>query len=463
VTRSKVPYHSARALQSPMTLGNAPAMTPVASSNWPERLRTRLTNLVQVEPHERAGLAWSFIYFFCVLAAYYIVRPVREDMGVLVSEGQREHLFLYVFLVMLAAVPVFGWIVSTIPRRLIVPVIYSFFILNLIAFRMALAGGQTVLLAQTFFVWASVFNLFTISLFWIVMSEHWDSVQAKRLYGVIAAGGSVGGIAGPVIAQALVKVIGPNNLLLISAAFLALAMIAALQVRAAFAGRTAPAPEAKKETSLFEGALQVWRSPYLFQIALAILVANVVSTFFYLEQLKIVGAAITDRPTRVQLFARMDLAVSIGTILLQICFASLVMSRLGVGIAAGLLPATAILGFMALAVAPVLSVIVAIIVVERAVTFSIASPAMRVLYTLVSPEEKYRAQNFIDTVVFRGGDAISGSMFGLMTKTLGFAAGGVAAISIPLAALWLALCLKLGHMHTARAKELQARASAKPV
>ena len=188
------------------------------------------------------------------------------------------------------------------------------------------------------------------------------------------------------------------------------------------------------------------------RIALAILVANVVSTFFYLEQLKIVGAAITDRATRVQLFARMDLAVSIGTIALQVLFASLVMNRFGVGIAAGLLPATAILGFLALAVAPVLAVIVVIIVVERAVTFSIASPAMRVLYTLVTPDEKYRAQNFIDTVVFRGGDAISGSMFAVMTKSMGFGAAGVAAISVPLAAIWLALCLGLGRMHTERSK-----------
>ncbi len=427
-------------------------MTPARAPDWSTWLRTQLADLIKVEPHERRALAWSFAYFFCVLAAYYIVRPVREDMAVLVGEGKREQLFYFVFLVMLAAVPVFGQIVSSVPRRLVVPVVYIFFILNLVAFRVALGGSQTVWLAQTFFVWASVFNLFTISLFWIVMSEHWDSAQAKRLYGVIAAGGSAGGIAGPVIAQSLVTMVGPNNLLLISAVFLALALLAALQVRAAFAGRAGTAAEPKKEESLFAGALQVWRSPYLFQIALAILVANVVSTFFYLEQLNIVGAAISDRAMRVQLFARMDLAVSVGTILLQVCFASLIMNRFGVGLAAGLLPATAIVGFLALAVAPVLSVIVAIVVAERAVTFAIASPAMRVLYTLVTPDEKYRAQNFIDTVVFRGGDAVSGAMFGTMTKSLGFAASGVAAVSVPLAAIWLALCLGLGRMHTERAK-----------
>lgn len=422
-----------------------------------QRARTLAARVVTVEPGERAGLMWSFAYFFCVLAAYYIVRPVRDEMGVVAGKDALERIFIYVFLVMLAAVPVFGKIVATVPRRLVVPVIYVFFILNLIGFRIALGVGESKLLAQTFFVWASVFNLFTISLFWIVMSEHWGSAQAKRLYGFIAAGGSIGGIVGPFIAQALVPVIGPDNLLLVSAVFLVLALIAALRVRAAFAGRSnqiqvSPAP---RDESLFKGALQVWHSPYLFQIALAILVANVVSTFFYLEQAGIVGAAITDRAARVQLFARMDLSVSILTIVIQVLATGFIMQRWGVGIAAGLLPAAAILGFVALAVAPVLWVIVAVVVIERAITFSIASPGMRVLYTLVEPEEKYRAQNFIDTVVFRGGDAVSGSLFGVMTRSLGMASAGIAAVSIPLALAWLAICLGLGRRHKERERVMR--------
>ena len=419
------------------------------------RCRAALARLVRIEPGERAGMAWSFVYFLCVLAAYYIVRPVRDEMGVVAGKDGLERIFIYVFLVMLAAVPVFSWIVAHFSRRLVVPVIYLFFIANLIAFRFALGIGESKLLAQTFFVWASVFNLFTISLFWIVMSEHWNSDQAKRLYGFIAAGGSIGGIAGPYLAQRLVPLIGPDNLLLVSAAFLALALLAALRVRSAF-GRTVVADtvaheEAIRESGLFEGATQVWRSPYLFQIALAILVANVVSTFFYLEQAGIVGAAIADRGERVQLFARMDLAVSVLTIAIQVLATGPVIQRLGVGLAAGLLPAAAIAGFLALAWAPVLSVIVAIIVIERAITFAIAGPAMRVLYTLVRPEEKYRAQNFIDTVVFRGGDAISGSMFNVMTKGLGLASAGVAAVSIPLALVWLAICIGLGRRHAVQA------------
>ena len=425
-------------------------MSSLISGPQRARLQAGLARLARIEPGEKAGLGWSFVYFFCVLAAYYIVRPVRDEMGVVVGPGGLERIFIYVFLVMLAAVPVFGKIVSSLPRRHIVTVVYAFFILNLIAFRFALIGGPTKPIAQTFFVWGSVFNLFTISLFWITMSEHWRAAQAKRLYGFIAAGGSMGGIAGPLIAQGFVRSIGPDNLLLVSALFLGLAILAALKVRETLAAQTADVPESQTPQSLFKGALQVWRSPYLFQIALAIFAANVVSTFFYLEQAQIVEHAIADRAARVQLFARMDLSVALLTIALQVLLTSLIMQRFGIGIAAGLLPAVAIAGFVALTLAPVLAVIVAIVVAERAITFAIAGPGMRVLWTLVDPDEKVRAQNFIDTVVFRGGDAVSGSMFNAMTQTLGFAAPGIAAVSIPMAFVWLGLCLRLGRRYRER-------------
>ena len=427
---------------------------PLSSPRW-ARVKAAFARLVHVEPAERAGLNWSFAYFFCVLAAYYIVRPVRDEMGVVAGPGGLERIFIYVFLVMLAAVPVFGKIVSSLPRRHVVTVVYAFFILNLIAFRFALIGGPTKPIAQMFFVWGSVFNLFTISLFWITMSEHWGAAQAKRLYGFIAAGGSIGGIAGPLIAQGFVSSIGPDNLLLVSALFLGFAILAALKVRQTLAEQTLAeqtvhVPKNPAPDGVFKGVEQVWRSPYLFQIALAIFVANIVSTFFYQQQAQIVGHAIADRAARVQLFARMDLSVALLTIALQVGVTRLIMQRYGIGFAAGLLPAVAIAGFVALTIAPVLSVIVAIVVIERAITFAIAGPGMRVLWTLVDPDEKIRAQNFIDTVVFRGGDAVSGSMFNAMTQTLGFAAGGIAAVSIPLALVWLSLSLRLGHRYRER-------------
>ncbi len=423
---------------------SAPAITPF------ERL---LARVVHVERREIAALVLSFTYFFFVLAAYYIVRPIRDEMGVMVGTGGLERIFTYVFLVMLCAVPVFGWVVSTFERRTIVPLIYAFFISNLVAFWLLLnAFGQTPTLATVFFVWASVFNLFVISLFWSLMSELWQSEQAKRLYGLIAAGGSIGGLAGPLVTQTFVGLIGPNTLLLVSAAFLAAALATSIRLRAVLSDASAAEPGHDKpmaEGGVLAGALQVWNSPYLWRIALCILLANFVSTIFYFEQARIVKLAIADRAERVQLFARMDFTVSALTILIQVLATGRIMERFGAGIAAALLPASAVVGLLALALAPTLAVIVAIIVTERAIAFSLSSPAMRVFYTLVQPEEKYKAQNFIDTVVYRGGDAASG----WAANALGVGVVAMAAFTLPFAGAWLVLTLLLGRQAAAKSAD----------
>ncbi len=179
-------------------------------------------------------MLWSFAYFFSVLCAYYILRPLRDEMGVTVGQDGLKWLFVIVFLVMLAAVPVFGWVVSRFPRRRIVPVIYGFFIANLAMFWVAFqAGMHGAVVAGTFFVWVSVFNLFVVSLFWSLMSDLWRNDQAKRLYGFIAAGGSAGAFAGPLITQGLVRLVGPNNLLIVSGLLLGVSIAAALDAAAA--------------------------------------------------------------------------------------------------------------------------------------------------------------------------------------------------------------------------------------
>ena len=292
-------------------------------------------------------MLWSFAYFFSVLCAYYILRPLRDEMGVTVGQDGLKWLFVIVFAVMLAAVPVFGWVVSRFPRRRIVPVMYGFFIANLAMFWMAFqAGIHGAVVAGTFFVWVSVFNLFVVSLFWSLMSDLWRHDQAKRLYGFIAAGGSAGAFAGPLITQGLVRLVGPNNLLIVSGLLLGLSIVAALMLRRLFAGVAAGQGEEEPvgQRGLLDGALAVWRSPYLFKIALWILIGNFVGTFFYLEQARIVGETLTDRTARVELFARVDLAVSVLTILVQVFLAARIMQTFGVGISAAALPASATLG-----------------------------------------------------------------------------------------------------------------------
>lgn len=423
---------------------------------------TLLRRIVHVEAHEVKAVLLSFAYFFLVLAAYYIIRPVRDEMGVAVGRDHLQTLFVAVFFVMLAAVPVYGWVTSHVSKRLVVPIVYGFFILNLIAFWVLLSGdGRTPTIASVFFIWASVFNLFIVSLFWIVMSDLYASDEAKRLYGFIAAGGSAGALAGPIITQSFVRIIGPDNLLLVSALLLALALAVAVMLRRIVPersdGAAARRPVGK---DILAGAVRVWKSPYLFRIALWILLGNLVSTFFYLEQSRIVGETLSDRTARVELLARLDLAVSVMTILLQVFVTGRLLERFGVGITAATLPAWCAVGLLALAISPTLFVIVSIMAVERAVAFAFASPAVKVLYTVVDPEEKYKAQNFIDTVVYRGGDAASGWVFNTLGKTLGLAGGVVALTAVPAAVAWLYLSFSLGRQLNARTARLEGESSA---
>ena len=275
--------------------------------------------IVEVERGETAALLHAFVLFFAVLTAYYIIRPVRDEMAVMLGRDALEHLFFYVFLVMVALVPVFGALVRDVPRYRVLPMVYLFFVGTSIAFWLVLTRyGQTRAVAQAFFIWASVFNLFVISLFWSLMAELWRSTQAKRLYGFIAAGGSCGALLGPYLAQALVKQTGADALLLLSAGFLTFALVLAIRLRGlrGKGGLEAEAHTPAADSGLLAGAMLVWRSPYLMRIALWVLFANLILTYFYLEQARIVGAAIADREERVALLSRIDLAVSIVTILM---------------------------------------------------------------------------------------------------------------------------------------------------
>jgi len=419
-------------------------------------LHRLLSGVVEVEPHELKALGWSFALFFSVLCSYYILRPLREEMGVTLGRDRLQGLFTVIFVVMLAAVPVFGWIVANVARRYILPVVYLFFICCLAGFWLAwIAGKPGPLLASVFYVWVNVYVMFVVSLFWSCMTDVWASAQAKRLYGAISVGGTAGAFTGPLLVQALLGSLGLPGLLLLSAGFLGVALASALTLRRLLAGTepTAEPEGAKSPASLIAGALNVWRSPYLFKIALWVFIANVIGMFFYLEQARIVGEAIRTPADRVLLFSRIETGVSLLTMLLQAGLAGRLMRRIGVGWTAGLLPVGGVIGLVALAVAPMLATIVAIMIMQRAMSYGLSVPAMRVLYTVVDSEDKYRAQNFVDTVVYRGGDALAGWGFNLLGKGAGLATSSIALMALPLAAWWLTISLRLGREQAERAGE----------
>jgi AAA family ATP:ADP antiporter len=396
---------------------------------------------------------WSFACFFCVLCGYYVLRPLRDEMGVQGGVENLPWLFSATFASMLAVVPIFGFAASRLPRRRLVPWSYLFFIFNVLVFYALFSTGVSPsAVARVFFVWVSVFNLFVVSLFWSLMTDLFHPEQAARLFGFISAGGSCGALAGPTLTALLAAPLGTANLLLVSCALLncALVCVQFLVRRANEAGRspTDPAPLAADSIggTTWSGLTVILRSPYLLGIVAYVLLYTVLLGFAYLELARMVAEGYGDSARRTALFAQVDLAVNVLTLLGQLFVVAKLVEKLGVGIALALLPAFGLAGFVAIGLAPVLAVLVAFQILRRAADYAIARPAREMLFTVLTREAKYKSKNFIDTVVFRGGDAASGWVYAAL-KGLGLSLAGLAAAAIPGAILWLALGVWLGREH----------------
>lgn len=407
--------------------------------------------LFEIRPHERRALAWSLLYVFAVLSAYYVLRPVRDEMGVHAGVENLPWLFTGTLLGMIALNPLFALLVRRLTRVRFISVAYRFFAANLLLFALLLAVAtpeQSVWLGRAFFIWLSVFNLFVVSVFWALMVDLFDAEQGKRLFGFLAAGATLGAIAGSSLTAALVRELGATTLFAVSIVLLEVAVFAVRRL-SQIAGKLheRPAQEAAEESpiggSVLAGISHTLRSPYLLNVCLFMLLFTVLSTFLYFQQATIARDYFADRVSRTAFFARVDLAVNVLTLVVQLLLTARIMKKLGVAVTLGILPILSVLGFAALAAAPVIAVLVAFQVLRRAANFALARPARELLYTVLSREDKYKAKTFIDTVVYRAGDQL-GSWSYLLLSTLGLGIAGVALVAVPLSALWLANSLWLG-------------------
>src|SRR5687767_12007561 len=331
-----------------------------------------LSRFVDVRANEARALLWSFAYFFCLLAGYYVLRPLRDEMGVAGGVKNLHWLFTATFVVMLAAVPVFGAVVARLPRQRFIPLVYHFFVLNIAIFWLLLTlGVEPVTVARVFFVWISVFNLFAVSVFWSFMADIFTSEQGKRLFGFIAAGGSAGALLGPALTVWLAGPLGPVNLLIVAAILLEAAVLCAhrLEGAAPYARHSGEGrnPEEPQQASAAQspiggnalaGFVLLLRSPYLAGIALWVLLLSLCGTFLYFQQANIVAAASDDPAVRTRIFASIDLAAGILTLLIQFAATGRLMTRFGVGAAAAFLPLVFAIGFAALAASPVLLLVI---------------------------------------------------------------------------------------------------------
>lgn len=430
-----------------------------------------LERLVTVRHGEIPALLWSFAYFFCLLAGYYVLRPLRDEMGIAGGVRNLQWLFTATFFVMLGAVPLFGAVVARLPRRRFIPLVYHFFVVNIAIFWLLLTlDVGKVQVARVFFVWISVFSLFTVSIFWSFMADLFASEQGKRLFGFIAAGGSAGALLGPAVTVGLAQPLGPVNLLIVAALFLELAVLcarrlesAAAQLNRAESGASAaakvsasvPAAPSATETlggGWLDGIVLLLRSPYLGGIALWVALLSLAGTFLYFQQASIVAAASDDPSVRVRIFAAIDLSIGVLTIAVQ-CFATgRLMARFGVGAAAAFLPCVFGLGFLALVVSPTLVVVIIFQAIQRTANFAISNPAREVLFTVVERAEKYKAKNVIDIVLFRGADALNGWLFAAL-RAAGLELGAISLATLPLVAAWAVLAMALGRSHEVRAQQ----------
>ncbi len=403
-------------------------------------------------------MLWAALYYFLLLAAYFVIRPIRDEMGVEGGVRNLSWLFLGTLVGMLLIHPLFTALVSRLPRRLFIPLAYTFFAVNLVLFWYAfqvLSGTSGIWAGRIFFIWTSVFNLFVVSIFWSLMSDLFRPEQAKRLFGFVAIGGTVGAVVGSSVTAFLAHRITPTNLLLVSAVVLGLAMVVAHRLM-----RTAPRPEGDASPlvnneadqpvggRILDGIRTALSSPYLLGIVGYMLLYTITATFLYFQQAEIVEASFSERAARTVFFARVDLVVNSLTVVTQIFFTGRIVRRIGIALSLAFLPMVCVFGFIAVGISPTLMTIAVVQVLRRSGNYAISRPCREMLYTVLPREAKYKAKNFIDTFVYRLGDQTGAWSYDGLTY-FGLGAAAISMVAVPLAVVWLLIGLWLGRQQVA--------------
>lgn len=369
-------------------------------------------------------LWWAMLFFFCLLCGYYVLRPVRDAMGassdvqalfpqawVAWAQGLGfepkdfvlQLLFTGTFVSMLLLQPVYGALMSRFARRKVLPVLYLLFVACLIGFWWAFShdfSGRGAL----FFVWVAVFNLFAVSMFWSYMADVFDNDSAKRVYGFIGAGGTLGALAGPSLTGLLVERVGVGQMLLVSAGFLLVCLGCVRMLAPAAQAREGETRQRAMGGSIWAGFTLTMRDPVLRSLALLLFFGVGVGTLLYNEQAAIVRRLYSTPEAATRFFSMIDLAVNCMAIAMQLFVTRWLLRRYGIAPAL-LLPGFAILfGYCILTMSPLPLLVTITQVATRSGEFALAKPARETIYTRVDAESRYKAKAFIDTAVYRSGD-----------------------------------------------------------
>jgi AAA family ATP:ADP antiporter len=419
-----------------------------------------LRRLVDVRADELRAVVASFTFFFFLLSSYFVLRPMRDEVAASSGVNNLTWLFAATLAGTLVFNPMFSALVVRFPVRRFIPISYQFFVASMLVFYVVLrflsakeGSAVDVWTARAFFVWTTVFALFNTSIFWCLMADTFNSEQAKRMFGFIGVGGTLGSITGSATA-ALATRIGAITLLLVSAALLELAVFTVMRFPMRDGGATPMSGRKRPDRggeggadviggSVWAGFTHVLKSPYLLATCGFMLLFTIGATFLYFAQSDLVGRAYADRATRTAVLAQLELAVQTLTVLTQIFLTGRIIRWLGLAAALAVLPVLSIVGFAALGAFPVFAMVAVFTVLRRGGNFAVTNPAMEVLFTVVKREDKYKAKNVIETVVYRSGDQIGGWAYrGL--AALGLTLVGISYVAIPLSVVFLGLGLWLG-------------------
>ena len=404
------------------------------------------TKVVDVKPDEVRALLFAFVFNFVVLGGYYVIRPIRDEIGA--DRGVENLPWMYTGTLtgMLIANALYAAIVARVSRRRFIPIAYRFAIANLFVFFLLMrwmpAAQERTILAPIFFIWVSVFNLFATTMFWSFMADVFTPEQAKRLFGFIAVGGSIGGILGGLVTSSLAGKLNTGLFLLITAVMLEIAAQCVSRFPINFRTHD-DRSEQPIGGKFWEGATHIARSPYLLGLAVFLMLYTLTNTWAYFQQSDLTGHQLQDRAARTSFLANIDIAVNTITVLIQVFLTGRLMKWFGVGITLVLMPVLSAIGFAAIGIAPVLTVLAAFQVLRRAAGFALLRPAREVLFTVLRRGDKYKAKSLIDTFGYRLGDQIGAWSYPLM-RWFGLGLSGISWVAVPIGAMWCVLSIWLG-------------------
>ena len=405
---------------------------------------------IPVLPEQRGRLILSTLYFTLLLLSYYMLRPLRDALAATVGASTIKYLSTTVFAVMLVLVPIFGWLVSHVPRRRLLPAIHAFAFLNLLAFAALFhARRDDFWTACSFYVWLSVFNFFIVSLFWSFMADLWREREGRALFGVISAGGSLGGIFGPLATRAAIGAVGSAWTIAIASVVFAAAAFCLVRLERTAGEQESAAAQAPLGGSALEGVAIVARTPFVAGIALLIVIGALLGMIVYIELARLVAASFPTTELRAQYFSGRDVWVNAFACLIQFGVLGRLTGALGVGRTLALSAALAVACFAWVGVVPTLGVLTAVNIVLRVGEFGLAKPARDMLYTVVEPNTRYKAKNFIDTALYRASDMASGWCHDLLAG-LGLTLAGFGFLGVGLGAGLGACALAVGRGYRRR-------------